>query len=257
MIGPSCSMASENRSRRSREPLRSSEFISTRHRIQVNAFRILTVGVIRMEPASDPVQRGLRFLAADERDKELFERMATLGAPAQLVDPALRDQPASGDHADMRREPFDDFEDVRRQEDRPAAGDERNWSESLICRDATASMPSKGSSRNRRRGAGSSAAARESFLRMPWEKSVTSVLAADQIHELEQVVRSRGGRRVVDAVHLSDERQRFVGGQPIEEREILRDDANAALDGDRIGKRDTARGFARSRTTVSASPSGT
>ena len=102
MIGPSCSMASENRSRRSREPLRSSEFISTRHRIQVNAFRILTVGVIRSEATSDPVERGLPSLAADERDEELFERPATLGAPAQFVDRTLRDQPAAGDHADMR-----------------------------------------------------------------------------------------------------------------------------------------------------------
>ena len=45
-------------------------------------------------------------------------------------------------------------------------------SRSLICREATASMPSNGSSRKSRRGAGSSAAASDSFLRMPCEKSV-------------------------------------------------------------------------------------
>ncbi len=50
-----------------------------------------------------------------------------------------------------------------------------DWSRSLICRDATASMPSNGSSRKSSRGAGSSAAASDSFLRMPCEKSVTSV----------------------------------------------------------------------------------
>ena len=45
-------------------------------------------------------------------------------------------------------------------------------SRSLIWREATASMPSNGSSRKSSRGAGSSAAASDSFLRMPCEKSV-------------------------------------------------------------------------------------
>jgi ABC-type multidrug transport system ATPase subunit len=42
------------------------------------------------------------------------------------------------------------------------------WSRSLICREATASIPSNGSSRKSSRGAGSSATASASFLRMPW-----------------------------------------------------------------------------------------
>ncbi len=50
---------------------------------------------------------------------------------------------------------------------------------SLIWREATASMPSNGSSRKSSRGAGSSAAASDSFLRMPWEKSATRVVPAD------------------------------------------------------------------------------
>ena len=54
-----------------------------------------------------------------------------------------------------------------------------DWRRSLIWRDATASIPSNGSSRNSSFGAGSSAAASDSFLRMPWEKSATSDEPAD------------------------------------------------------------------------------
>ena len=47
--------------------------------------------------------------------------------------------------------------------------DTKSWSSTLICREVMASMPSNGSSRKSRRGAGSSAAASATFLRMPWE----------------------------------------------------------------------------------------
>ena len=46
-------------------------------------------------------------------------------ALAQLGDRRLRHQPPLGDHADVRRQPLDDLEDVRGQEDRAAARDER------------------------------------------------------------------------------------------------------------------------------------
>ena len=42
-------------------------------------------------------------------------------AGADLVDRALRDDPAVGDDADVGRQPLDDLEDVRGQEHRAAA----------------------------------------------------------------------------------------------------------------------------------------
>ena len=99
-------------------------------------------------------------------------------------------------------------------------------------------MPSNGSSRNSSRGAGSSAAASDSFLRMPCEKSVTSVFAAPS----SAISRSRSADRCVavagvDAVHVGDEGQRLARRQPIEQREILGHDADAPLHRDGIGQR--------------------
>ena len=111
-------------------------------------------------------------------------------------------------------------------------------SRSLIWRDATASIPSNGSSRKSSRGAGSSAAASASFLRMPCEKSVDERRRrGGQVHQRQQVGRARLERLGRHAVHLRDEAQRFRGGQPIEEREILGHDADAPLDLDGIGGR--------------------
>src|SRR4051794_33076963 len=63
MIGPSRSIASENRSTMSREPVRSSEFTSTRHRSQMNARK--------MRVTSEPVEVDGGTLAADELDEHL------------------------------------------------------------------------------------------------------------------------------------------------------------------------------------------
>ncbi len=51
--------------------------------------------------------------------------LADTASCAQLVNPALGDQLAVGDHSDVGRETFDDLQDVRRQEDGAAARQER------------------------------------------------------------------------------------------------------------------------------------
>src|SRR5262245_59489612 len=117
--GPICSTASDRRSTVSRAPVRSSEFISTRHRIHAKARSVLSM-------RSNPVERrSRRTVAAHQVDEQLFEASRAGSAGAQLVDGALRDQPSLGNDADVRRQALDDFEDVRRQEDRAAARDER------------------------------------------------------------------------------------------------------------------------------------
>src|SRR5512134_3347468 len=117
-IGARCSMASEKRSTLSRAPLFSREFTKIRHRSHANAWRILGIG-------SDPVERGGARLTAHEPDEQLFERLRPAGAGAQLRDWSLRNEPAARDDADVRRQALDDLQDVRRQEDRAAAADER------------------------------------------------------------------------------------------------------------------------------------
>ena len=133
-------------------------------------------------------------------------------------------------------------------------------SRSLICRDATASMPSNGSSRKSSRGAGSSAAASDSFLRMPCEKSATSVVAGVvEIHQREQVV-GRALARVgaVEAVHLRPTKSSVSARrQAIEERQILGHDADPPLDRDRIGRADPGRGSRIEPPTGRSRPSGT
>ena len=78
----------------------------------------------------------------------------------------------------------------------------------MICREATASMPSNGSSRKSSFGAGSSAAASDSFLRMPCEKSVDERGPGRlQIHQLEEIAGAVARGRGLEAVDLGDERQ--------------------------------------------------
>src|SRR5262245_8552116 len=113
-IRPSFSVATENRSSVSRAPVRSSELISTRNRIQTNARKIRVI-------ASQPVEIRRRPFAADQIDEQLFERAGAVLAGADPFDGALRDDPAVGDHADVGRQPLDDLEDVRREEHGTAA----------------------------------------------------------------------------------------------------------------------------------------
>ena len=82
------------------------------------------------EHASNPVERHRRALvAADEVDEELFETHIGAAVTARagrspgtnLRHRALRHEPALDDDADVRREPLDDLEDVRGEEDGAAA----------------------------------------------------------------------------------------------------------------------------------------
>src|SRR5215204_4729596 len=113
MIGPSFSVATEKRSSVSRAPVRSSELTSTRQRSHRKAWKI--------RPTSEPVQVGGGPFAADELDEELLERALAQRTGADLVDAPLRDEAPVGDHPDVRRQTLDDLEDVRGEEDRPAA----------------------------------------------------------------------------------------------------------------------------------------
>ena len=190
--------------------------------------------------SSDPVRASAaRPLAADQLDEELFERALCRCAPARTssMRPCATSRPSAMTPMWVEsRSTISRMCDVRKMVPPRATN---ACSRSLIWRDATASIPSNGSSRKSSRGAGSSAAASDSFFRMPCEKSVTSVVGrAVEVHQRQQV---RGARVVKvsrrHAVDLRDEAQRFRGGQPVEQREILGHDADAPLDLDRIGER--------------------
>ena len=132
-----------------------------------------------------------RPLAADQLDEQLLERArAGRRAGADLVDraPARRSGPCAMTPMCVdRRSTISRMCEVRNTVP-PRATNE--CSSSLICREATASIPSNGSSRKSSFGAGSSAAASASFFFMPCEKSATSVVAAlGEIHQRQQVRR--------------------------------------------------------------------
>ena len=118
MIGPSFSVAIEKRSSVSRAPVRSSELTRTRQRIHRNARK--------MRPIVQSQSRSAAGRSPPTSSMNISSSVPLPCAPARTsVDAPLRDEPAVGDDADVRREPLDDFEDVRRQEHRPAARDER------------------------------------------------------------------------------------------------------------------------------------
>ena len=97
-------------------------------------------------------------------------------------------------------------------------------------RDATASTPSNGSSRNSRSGFGISAAARESFFFMPCENSsvsffsscARSIMASNSSQRARTVSR---GRRYI----RPDEREVFARRQVVEQRQVFRHHADAAF----------------------------
>src|ERR1051325_11253884 len=86
MMGPSFSIATENRSTASRAPVFSSELMSIRQRIQTNARRVRV-----MADMSEPFERRVRArVTADQADEQLFERAPGAAAAAPLVDRRLR-----------------------------------------------------------------------------------------------------------------------------------------------------------------------
>jgi len=70
---------------------------------------------------SDPVERVNPRFTAYELDEQLLQGLPASRASAELVDPALSHELPVRDDPDVRREPFDDFENVRREEDGSAA----------------------------------------------------------------------------------------------------------------------------------------
>ena len=121
-------------------------------------------------------------------------------------------------------------------------------SSSLICREATASMPSNGSSRKSRRGAGQQGGGERQLLAHPVrEVGDQRATGGLQIHHDEQVAGAAPRGVAIEGVDLCDERQGFFRRQAIEEREILGYDADLALDRHRIGKRIDAQDAHRSR----------
>src|SRR5262249_18544131 len=222
-IGPSFSVAIEKRSSVSRLPVRSIELTSTRNRIQTNARKMRVI-------ALQPVEGGGRFFAADELDEHLFERAVSVHARAHLLDRSLRDDAAVGDDADVRREPLDDLENVRREEHRAAAADERMQQLlDLARRDRVDALErlvdeEQGRRREERRR-------RPQVLLHPVrEVGNERGRRPHEIHQRQQVGRARLERLGGHAVHLSDEAERFGGGEPVEQREILRHDAHPPLD---------------------------
>ncbi len=170
MIGPSWSTARDSRSSVSRAPVRSRELSSTRQRIQPNARRIRST--VRSSPA--PPARGVspptRSMNSSSRLLPTAPERSSSIVPCATMRPRAM-TPMCVD----RRSTISRMWDVRKM---VPPRDTNACRRSLICLDATASMPSNGSSRKSSRGAGSSAAASESFLRIPCEKSTTSVFPA-------------------------------------------------------------------------------
>src|SRR5437763_14708488 len=115
-IGPSFSVAMENRSIVSRAPVRSSELTSTRQRSQRNARK--------MRVTSQPVEIGGGALAANQVDEQFLERLADARARPHICQRSLRDEASVRNHADVRREALADLEHVRGQKKRPAPRDE-------------------------------------------------------------------------------------------------------------------------------------
>ena len=94
MIGPSCSMASENRSTVSRAPVRSSEFTRMRQRIQANARRILSIDQsqssaagARRSPPTRPMNSSSRLAARAELVAAARPHGAPRSAPAPPAGP--------------------------------------------------------------------------------------------------------------------------------------------------------------------------
>src|SRR5688572_13722418 len=115
IIGPRCSTAPEKRSSVSRAPVRSSAFMTTRQRSQANARRIRNIRL-------NPVERHVPGFVSYKVDEHFLKRPAPF---AKVIDPPLGNELALRDDADVGGEPLDDFENVRSQEDRAAARDER------------------------------------------------------------------------------------------------------------------------------------
>ena len=180
---------------------------------------------------------GARRAAADQVDEQLFERSAgrrRSGAPSIGPCATIRPLAMTPMWVDSRST-ISRMCEVRKIVPPRATN---ACSRSLICREATASMPSNGSSRKSSRGAGRSAAASDSFLRMPCEKSTTSVLPAS----CSSISPSRSPARLRDVAASSpctcgDEVERLRRGEPIEERQVLGHDPDPALDRDRIRER--------------------
>ena len=225
-------MATEKRSSVSRAPVRSSELTRTRHRIQRNARK--------MRPRRGQSQ--LRSAAGRSPPTSSMKSSSSVPCPcapgAHLLDASLRDDAAVGDDADVRRQPLDDLENVRRQEDRAAARDERVQQILDLARrdrvDPLERLVEKEQARRRqqrRRQRQLLAHPVREIRRPAW--SPRPVRSISDSRSAERVLNVSAGH----AMHLGDETQRFRGRQPIEQREVLGDDADAPLDLDRDRRR--------------------
>jgi hypothetical protein len=134
----------------------------------------------------------------------------------------------------VRREPLDDLENVRGQKDRPAARDERvEQVLDLSRRDGVYPFERLVEEEQTRRGQ-QRRRERELLAHAVGIVRDERVFRAREIHQREEIRRSRPEGLGRDPVHLADERQRFLGGEALEQREILRDHADAPLHGDGI-----------------------
>ena len=231
-----------SRQRSQRKALRCSQFTGDsskrRRESSQNAgeLRLLTVGQIRrsIRGSHQPLTFGsssqLSFRVASASAPAFSRKRSSSEPPWRIVlQRRLLDQLALDDDADVRAQPLDDLQDVRRQEDRRAAGheagqqvadDARRHRVHPLERLVEEQQVRVG---QQRRGQGQLLL---HAVRVFQRQLLLLVLQAEQRQQLVDAAADRVARQ---QVHAADEGEVLAGRQVVEQGQVFGDDADAAL----------------------------